>query len=208
MSLNTYNNLKKSIINWSKRSDLDLLVDDFIDLTEVDMFKSSRIHEALEIRGEETTSSASVSTKFFALPDNYHSWRSIRLALSDGSGEINYKAPNQLQRRGGTGMPRYFTIGSQVEFDITPDRTYTVEVNYFKKPASLSPTQTTNIVLDNHPDIYLHGALYMLFNYAQDDQQALRHQALYSDAINGANQADEDGRYGPAPYARIDGPTP
>ncbi|MGB0945015.1 MAG: phage adaptor protein [Marinomonas sp.] len=208
MSFDNYTELKKSIIKWSKRDDLDLLIDDFIRLAETNMFKSDGAHEALEIRGEETTSTASITTKNFALPDNYHSWRSIALVTDNNNNDLLYKAPNALFRRPGTGKPRYFTIGSQVELDITPDQAYTVEVNYYKKPAALSSTNATNIVLDDHPDIYLNGALYFLFKYAQDSEQANAHQILYIDAINGANQSDRDGRYGPAPYARIDGPTP
>lgn len=208
MSLDTYSNLKDSIINWSKRGDLDLLIDDFIKLAEIDMFKTTNDHESLEIRGEETTSTASVSTTFFALPDQYISWRSIRLVLDSGDGKLLYKAPNTLYRRSGTGRPKYFTIGSQIEFDIAPDTAYIVEVNYYKKPLGLSLTNQTNVVLDNHADIYLHGALYMLHGYTQDAEQQSRHLNLYAKAINGANQADEDGRFGPAPYARIDGPTP
>ena len=81
-------------------------------------------------------------------------------------------------------------------------------MNYFKKPTGLSSTNTTNIVLDNHPDIYLNGCLHFLFIYANDQEKALMFQGLYADAIDGANQADEDGRYGPNPYARIEGATP
>ena len=55
MSISTYNELKLTIIKWSNRSDIDLLVDDFIRLCEVDMFKTTKIHETLELREMETT---------------------------------------------------------------------------------------------------------------------------------------------------------
>lgn len=200
--------LKLSIINWSNRTDIDLLVDDFINLTEKDMFKGTKVHESLQVKEMETTSTAGVNTKFFALPDDYGSLRSIRIILDNNSGKLRYKASNSLVRIAGTGQPNYFTIGSQIEFDITPDQTYTVEVNYYKRVAPLSSVVTINTVLTNHPDIYLNGSLYFLHVYANDQEKAQMYQGLYADAIDGANQADEEGRYGPAPYARIEGATP
>jgi len=208
MSLDTFANLKIEIIDWSHRNDVDQKIDGFISLVEKDMFKTTRLHEALQVRGQETTSTASVSTKFFALPDQYFAFRSIRLDMDTYSGRLTFKPSDGLFRRTGTGRPSYFTVGSQIEFDITPDQAYTVEVNYFKKPEPLSNTNTTNAVLTEHPDIYLNGALYYLFTYADDEAQANKYLQRYAEAINGANQADDEGRYGPAPYARIEGSTP
>jgi hypothetical protein len=208
MAISTYQTLKDSIISWSKRDDIDLLVDDFIRLTEVDMFKRTKYHERLEIKEEETTSTASVSTKFFALPDNYSTWRSVKIIVDSEYYDLKYRNPESMKRRDSTGIPCFFTIGSQVELDITPDQAYSIEVNYFKKPAALTSAAPTNIVLTNHPDIYLHGALYFLFKYSQDQQQAQSHLDLYIDAIDGANNSDRDGRYGPAPTMTVSGATP
>jgi len=208
MAFDTFENLKLEIIDWSQRNDMALRLDSFITLVEKDMFKATKAHESLRTRGQETTSNADVSTKFFALPDEYHSFRSIRIVLDTLAGRLTYKAPDALFRRNGTGRPSFFTVGSQIEFDITPDQTYDVEVNYFKKPTPLSTTNPSNDVLVNHPDIYLNGALYYLFVLAKDQESAGLYQGLYADAIDGANQSDKEGRYGPAPYARIEGSTP
>lgn len=208
MSFDTFTNLKAEIIDWSHRNDLDTKIDGFIDLVEKDMFKATRSHEALQIRGQETTSTANVSTKFFALPDEYFSLRSIRLVIDTLNGRLTFKTSDALFRESGTGRPSFFTVGSQIELNITPDQAYTVEVNYYKKPTPLSDANPTNIVLEDHPDIYLNGALYYLFTYADDEQQAGKYLQRYSEAVNGANQADDEGRYGPAPYARITGSTP
>ena len=91
---------------------------------------------------------------------------------------------------------------------VTPDTTYDVEVNYFKKPTPLSDTNPSNDVLADHPDIYLNGALFYLFVLAKDQESANFHKGLYAEAIDGANQSDKEGRHGPAPYARVEGSTP
>ena len=207
MAISNYAELKASIINWSHRKDLDLLIDDFISLAEADIYKGSRSHEALQIRQMEVTSTATMSGQSLALPDGFKSMRSVRIT-DNLTSDITFKTPDALVTRNGTGRPLYYTITNQLEFDVVPDDTYTLEMTYFKTPTPISSANTTNDVLTNHPDIYLFGALWMLFNHAVDDQQAMKYYQQFSLAINGANQADEDGRYSTGLYARINGATP
>ena len=207
MSLSNYSELKQSIINWSHRSDMDLLIDDFIRLTEVDMYTSNMAHESLELREMETTSTATISSDSLALPDGYISLRSIRITGASGY-DLRYKSPDALVHRGGTGKPKYFTITNQIEFDVAPDQDYTCEVVYMKKPTALSSSNTSNEVLADFPNIYLYGGLWALFTHADDEAQAMKYYTRFSDAINGANAEDEAGRYGTAPYMRITGVTP
>lgn len=208
MAIATFSDLKKQIINWSHRDDLGTLIDDFIMLAEKDMFKQNDSHEALDIRSIELTSTADVSTKEFALPPSYTSTRGIRLIVNSDNGTIRFKTPDAMINRSGTGRPSFFTVTNQFEFDVTPDQTYTVEVKYFAKPAPLSTTDTVNSVLTDHPDIYLFGSLSMLFAHSGDDENAAKYYGLFSQAIDGANQESKQGRYGPSPAARIEGPTP
>jgi len=206
MSLTTYAELKTSVISWSHRNDLDLLIDDFIALAEAEMFKG-KSHECLQLRDMETTSTASLNAIELALPDNFQSMRSFRIT-GDSITDLQYKTPQDLYVRTGTGRPAYYTITSQLEFDVAPDETYTAEMVYLKKPTGLSSSNTTNAVLTNHPDIYLFGALWALFVHAVDDMQAQKYYMLFINAIDGANHENEEGQYAVAPYARIQGATP
>lgn len=204
MALSNYSELKQSVIRWSHRTDLDTLVDDFIKLCETDMFKTTSDHEGIEIREMETKSTASADTQELALPEGFLSMRSMKIDTTD----LIYMAPEQIEYRSGTGRPQYYTITSQIEFDISPDQAYTVEMEYFKRPAGLTSANTTNVILTNHPDIYLYGTLWILFTHAMDDENISKYRQFYAQAIDGANAKDEWGRYGSAPYARIQGPTP
>ena len=207
MALSTYTDLKQSIIKWCKRDDMDLLIDDFIALAESDMFKTTTSHEALELKQMETTSTATISGDAIALPDGYISMRSIRVTGSEGY-DLLPKTPDSLYHRSGTGRPKYYAITSQIEFDVTSDSGYGIEVVYFQRPTPLSTSNASNVVLANHPEIYLYGALWALYTYADDEAQSVKYYNRYSEAINGANFTDEDGRFGNAPYARIQGATP
>lgn len=208
MSLATYDDLKQSIISWSHRGDLDLLIDDFILLTEVEMFNNPIA--VLEVRGQELTSAGLTTTgRIIALPTDYQSARSIRLSISSNGSEIRYRAPEQMIRIDSTGLPRQFTIvGPNIEFDRDPDAVYDVELKYFAKPVALSTSNQTNVVLTDNPNIYLYGSLKQLFVHATDEQEAAKYSAMFTAAIQGANKLSDAGRYGPAPQMRHEGSTP
>jgi hypothetical protein len=202
MALTNYDELVKAIETWGHRDDLNVLIPDFIKLTEVAMYNNSR--EPLAIRDMESIQTTTTDTgKYIALPDNYESARSVR--LSTVYGEIRYRAPEQLTRLRDTGQPRFFTIiGNEIELDRTPDDEYTLEMQVYVRPDAISADNQTNSVLTNYPNIYLYGALTQFFAHAQDDQQAAKYESAFVGAIQGANKAQKKGRYGPAPSMGLD----
>jgi len=208
MALSNFDELKQSIINWSHRSDLTLLTEDFIQLAEVRMFNNPIA--VLEVAGQDKTDNTLTTTgRTVALPTDYMSMRSIRLELSGVFNDLRYRAPEQMIVHSGSGLPSFFTVtGTNIEFDRTPDATYAINRKYFAKPAALSSSVATNTVLTNHPDVYLYGAFEALFTHAVDEQERQKYSTLFITSITGANKLAKKGRYGPAPAMRIEGSTP
>lgn len=206
MSLTTYAELKQEIIDYSQRDDLDTRIDTFIDLAEKEMFQNSV--EVLNVRSAELRATASTSGRYLALPDRFLSMRRLRLELNDVSHDMRYRAPEQMTFDSSTGLPSFFTITSQIEFNRTPDFAYTVEMQYLAEFTPLSSSNTTNSVLTDNPTIYLFGALRELFSFTQDMESMQKYEARFINAIRGANKKDKAGRYGPAPAMRIEGSTP
>ena len=59
-----------------------------------------------------------------------------------------------------TGRPRYYALaGAEIIFGPSPDDAYSVNMVYQRKLAPLTATNTTNWLLEQHPDLYLYGAL-------------------------------------------------
>ena len=197
MSLDTYDNLKLEIIDWSHRGDIDLKVDTFIDMAEVAMF--SNPDEVLQVRGQETRVTLVTSGQFLSLPSDYHSMRSIRFLIPQNDQEVFYRTPSQMIREPSTGRPFYFTVTSEIEFNRVPDTNYNIELQYYAKPTELSATTASNEVLASDPNIYLFGALAACFIYANDEIEAQKYNGLFIGAIKGANKKFKRGRYGPAP---------
>ena len=205
--ISTYQELKDEVISWSHRDDLDLKVDNFIVLAESEMFANTV--EPLQLRGEETTTTlylySDLETRLMDLPTGYSSMRKLRIQVENGeSVELKYRTPAQLNILSTTGMPRFFTVTSGIEFDRVPDQDYTGEIQYYKDFTALSSANTTNTVLTNHPTIYLFGAMWALKLYTEELQEAVNYYQQFINSITGANNKDKLGRYGPAPMMRAE----
>lgn len=208
MPLDNFDNLVKEVIDYSHRNDLGNKIAMFIQLSENAMYSNGI--QPLKVRSMETVSTAATAGQYVELPPDFESARSVRLVLGDSSGELRFQAPEQLFKNPATGKPLFYTIvGNEIQFGRVPDSAYTLEIQYFRKAAPLTTANQTNEILTNHPQIYLFGALAMLFGFAQDTEQETSYAQKFLGAIKGANQADKKGRYGPAPALSLDrGMTP
>ena len=208
MSLDTFDNLKLEIIEWGHRGDTDLKIDTFIDLAETEMFNNDV--QVLQVRGQQkrSTSTADITSRFVELPPNFQSMRRLRLILGDLTSEVRSRTPEQLNIKNISGRPAFFTTTSQLEFDRVPAELYTVEMQFWEKPAPLSSSNQTNTVLTDNPNIYLFGSLWALNEFAVEEVQAAKWYSRFINAIAGANKQFKKGRYGPSPTPRIIGSTP
>lgn len=212
MALNNFDNLVKSIVTWSHRNDLGVLIPDFITLAETEMFAND--DEVLEIRDDEKTAVLTAvgtppsESRFITLPTDFISRRSLKITIQDDQPNLRYRTPTALRIKPETGTPTEFTITSQIELDIVPDQDYTLTMKYFAKPAPLTTLNQTNSILLSDPNIYLYGAMHQLFVHTEDDNEAVKFFNKFNTAIRGANDRAKKGRYGPAPAMKVLGPTP
>lgn len=209
MALDTYSNLKTTVQDWSHRNDVANKMDDFILITEQEMYNNAV--EPLIVREQEfrATADTTTTTRYIALPNGFTRMR--RILIDDKSTdpcqfEMRYYTPEVLPISSRSGMPSAFTVTSQIELDRVPDAVYNLEMQYFATPTPLSASNPTNDILTNYPSIYLYGSLWALNRWANEDTLAANYYNDFMNAIRGANQADDLGRYGPASFMRIEGP--
>jgi hypothetical protein len=202
MAITNYDELVKAVVLWSHRGDLLELIPDFITLAEDAMYNNEI--QSLQLRSMEFTSTTPTTGKVIALPNDFKSSRSTRLTVNNG--ELRYVTPESLNGISGTDKPNFFTIiGNNIEFDITPDQEYSLQLQYFRREPALTASNQTNNVLTNHPGIYLNGALLEAMIHAQDFDQQQVYRTRFYNSIKGANKSDKKGRYGNAPAIRFDG---
>lgn len=202
MAFTTYATLKTSIIEWSKRGDILSLVDDFIDLAESEMWTQ------LRIRDMETTSTGSVSARTLALPTGFQQMRRLRLTSGGNSYDLEYVTPESMTVDSTSGLPSQFTITSQIEFNRTPDATYTYEIIHYASLTALSDSATSNGVLSRFPMVYLYGALKYCAQWGLNGEEEVKYSNAFSNAIMQANSTDRRGRHGPAPVMKVEGSKP
>jgi len=198
MALNNFANIKAAIKSWSKREDVDDKLDDFIVLAENAMYTNSI--EPIRIRSMITTETSAMSTsvRTQALPTDFLDMRRFDVTVSGLRPKIDYVTPAHQVIRDGSGTPSNYTITDQIEYDILPDQAYVTNIVHYAKLTALSASNTTNDILTNHPEVYLYGGLMKLFQWAEDDEQALKYQQLFFSAINAANSVDKMGNTGVA----------
>lgn len=203
MAIATYADLKTAIQNWAKRSDITTLVDDFIDLAEADIWQRLRIRD-METRSTATTT----STRFYNLPTGFQEMRRFKIDRADSDIVLEYETPFNLKVIESSGLPRNYTITSQIELDRVPDATYTLEYQYYASLTALSNSSTSNAVLTRYPMVYLYASLFHYAQWAQDDLLIDRYALLAEGAIAQANANDKKGRYGPGRAMKPFGSTP
>ena len=197
-TIDTYDKLAQKIIKYSHRDDLDLEIPTFIELTETAMLANPQ--EILKVRGQEVTLATVTDGRTLPIPDDYQSMRSVRLITADeDKPELLFKVPSRIKYRSGTGMPTMFTVSDTIEFNVTPDTDYDIELKYYADPDPLTPDNQTNAVLTKFPTVYLYGGLWQAFEFAMDTENSAKYFQLFIGAVKGANKKDKQGRYGPAP---------
>lgn len=207
MALNNYSNLKAAIEDHSHRNDVKSRIDDFILQAEQEMYANPV--EPLNARDIEQRATADTSTtsRFLELPTGFTRMR--RILIDDKSAtptqyELRMYTPEVMPVSNEQGMPSAFSVTSQLEFNCVPDSTYNIEMQYYAKATALSSSSPTNDILTNYPSIYLFGSLWALFKWAKQFDLSESYYASFINSIRGANQADDLGRYGPAPFMRIE----
>jgi hypothetical protein len=188
MSITTYAELKTALTNWSKRSDLTSLLGDFISLAESDMQARCKLVDFEDI------ARVAFTDGFGTVPSVFSCARS---AYWDGNLErpVKYIPPAQYDSLlNQSGETSYFTaIGGEIL--TIPKQTGNLVITYQSRFTPLSDVNTSNVLLSNYPDAYLHGSLAQLYLYCMDDQRAVIHGGLFDNAIGRIKKDNAERKY-------------
>ncbi len=193
MAITTYAELQTAVKNWSKRTDLDSIIPDFIRLAEL------RVNRNLRIRKMETrvTSDTVASQEYYGLPTNFLQMRGFKLNTAPLT-DLDYLTPEMMDRTWAgslTGKPRAYTIvGDEVRLGPKPDAAYTMEMLYYQAPTSLSDSNTSNFMLTANPDSLVYAALIELNSYSANDTAIIKYTQLFNEAINAIQTEDDRDR--------------
>jgi hypothetical protein len=204
MAITNYSELKSAIADWLDRTDLTDSIPNFIALTEARHKRDFKLRR-LETR---VTANTVADQEYYSLPDNYIAMRNIQLN-TDPKTSLEYLTPEQMDRvYAGSmkGKPKAYSIMvNDIQLRPTPDGVYQIELLYYKHVNPLSDSNATNEILDNHPDIYLYGALVEAEPYLQNDKRIQTWASFYDRAKKDIIDSNERDRHsGVALTTRID----
>lgn len=193
MAISTYSELVTAVGSWLNRSDLDSLIPDFIALFEARMNRVLR-HPEME---STATSALTAGDTELSLPDDFLAARTIYvdddpdnvlLALSP----MNLRAAYPYETDGG--LIAYAIQGSTIQLAPPVAGEDSLTLSYYQKIPALSESNTTNWLLDSHPDAYLFGTLTQAQVYLQDDQRAGMWKAAWDEIWTEINDAGDQRR--------------
>lgn len=162
-----YDSLLAAVTDWLNRSDLTEAAKTFVQLAEQRFRRDERCRK-LQDRGAFSISAdaAALPSDFLALQSWYHDggtyFGPIEIVGADELGTLK-------GRHGATGVPRHAAIvDGTALFAPAPDATYSTRMIYWRKIEALSASNPTNWLLEEHPDLYLYGALVHSGSYLKD----------------------------------------
>ena len=182
MTIASYSELVSEMEAWLNRSDLTARIPAFIRLYEARMNRRLRDPEMEQTGTQDTVA----GTEGYSLPTGFTSFRQVFI---DAVPRINLVPMSpQALRIQFTGQEdaspsAYAIIDGQIVLAPTPTDESTLTMIYYRGLTGLDSGNTSNWLLEQHPDAYLYGSLAEAYAYLRDDEQAMKYKALSEEAL-------------------------
>ena len=196
--MNTYAELQSFVADFLARDDLTEQTKTFIRLAE------QRMSRELDIALLETTTQLAVTANATttALPTDLRSIREVAKIVDGTRTNLSYLTPAQFDvrvRDAGQSETEFYTIvANNIKLAAVPTADLTLELIYNEGVAQLSDSNTTNTLLTRHGDAYLHGTLKQAFDFLQDEQRSVYHDAQFTRCLAEIDRDSDKQRYGNA----------
>lgn len=207
-----YSELKTAIADWAHRSNLaSATIDTFIDLAEAEF------NARLRTVDQETVAELVCNTRYTALPDDFLEMRAVEFE-GETISNLTYATPeaiSQWRKQSPTGYSKAYTLrGLYIELlpnlgaddpdvdgfgdDVSPfqDGEVALTIHYWAKVPALSDSQTTNWLINAHPNMYLYECLRQAAIYTKDDRSIERYANLMQGYFSALVKSDKGRRFG------------
>lgn len=147
----------------------------------------------------ETEYQFAVTNEATDLPTDFLQLRSVYQEGSPDNPLMSYSPASLRQTyRGQAGTPRGYALENR-RLVLGPVGETTLTLLYFARIPSLTESNPSNWLLDEHPDLYLHQVLANLFNKTGDSERAALNLNIASGLIESINASGKKNRWGAGP---------
>ena len=184
----TYAALQARVLSFVNRPEIEQEVSACIGMAEAELQRAVRVRQMV---GRAT---ATLDNEYEILPADFAGVRSFELASSP-TVELEYVKPERLAQYhsiyASAGQPIYYSVlGGEFRFAPPPSTTYPgSQLTYWRKIPALSEANTSNWLLEAHPDAYLYGALKHVAQML-GDSRGVAWAELLTAAVKAINAAD------------------
>lgn len=137
------------------------------------------------------------------LPGDFLQLRSV---YQEGSPDnpLTSMSPAGLRQlyMGGTGTPAAYALENR-RLVIAPVGTAALTILYYARIPALTDSNPSNWLLDEHPDVYLHQCLAILFNKIGDSERAALNLTIARELIESINDSGKKNRWGAGPLVPL-----
>tara|TARA_R100001510_G_scaffold55675_1_gene59984 strand:+ start:1604 stop:2248 length:645 start_codon:yes stop_codon:yes gene_type:complete len=186
----TLTTLKQSIQDWTENDESTFVneLDFFIKNAEERILKSVD----LDYFRKNVTGTMTASNKFLQKPSDYLASFSLSFVKDSVNIFLLQKDVNFIQEftpnPATTGTPRFYSSFDVDNFIVapTPDTSYSVELHYFYRPASLTTDNSGSTwISTNAPDALLYACLVEAYTFMKGETELIQlYMARYSEAIS------------------------
>jgi len=154
----TYAQLQADILAYVNRPEVEQQVPSCI------LRAEAELQRALRVRQMVGRATATLDNEYEILPADFAGVRSFELASSP-TVELEYVKPERLAQfrtiYATAGQPIYYSVvGGEFRFAPRPSTSYpNSQLTYWRKLPALSDANTSNWLLESHPDAYLYASL-------------------------------------------------
>ena len=188
-----YQSLIDNVQDYLNRDDLASVVPTWMGIVETEL--SRRLRDRRMI----TRATATLSGQYIKPPSSMVALRNIQLNTDPPTAltQITPDVMDEKRQSSNTqGKPLFYAhLGQQIEFYPTPDTDHTIEIAYFRTIPSLTSVNTTNWLIEYHPDVYLYGSLKQAGPYLGDQNVTTTFNTYFEQAIQQIIQHDIDARF-------------
>ena len=176
----TFATLKTAIQDYTDNSETVFVnnINNFIKASEEKILKSVD----LDYFRKNVTSALTSSDEFLTVPTDYLASFSLQITTSGSESFLLQKDVNFLREytpaSSTTGLPKYYARFDEDNFILapTPDSNYTIQLNYFYRPASLTAGSDsgTTWVSTNAPFALLYGSLVEAYTFMKGEPDVIQ----------------------------------
>lgn len=197
-TITTFSTLKSAVADWLDRTDISAVggpTDTMIEMAEDQIYRELRLRFM-----EAATSPAIAANGTLAVPSDFLEVKQAHVATNPvkklepkNSEWINATYPT----RSASGVPGFMAQqGDTWIFGPFPDSTYTVNLNYYARPTSLSTSNETNWLTTNASDLLLNATLLQSVGYLGMDERVPYWQGNYDKAMGRIQAQQRRERFG------------